>query len=347
MEITTGLRWRFFISLLTVLTGGMAVSGALHAQEGSAKKLDEAVAVLRHIDPDKALSEEESKARFKEIEDAWDTIIAAEKKGIERLKTELAKIEKAKEKDEFFKVSAAGLLWAIGKLDQAAEVAKIWDSLESLTVNYSYVFYPALQAARTQDKKALPMLKAILRDKDGAVYLDSLKSNIDWPMTHEFVWGAFGPDGLPVLLDILKNSKDPVALQTAMMLLSDFQHLDALEPIRKLAKEGKGEVQLTAVRCLGVFGHPDDFEFLLKGLDSKDTKVLWNYTWALYEYEDARAVPKLIPLLKSKDAKLRKEVAPTLVHLLTAESIEALFSMCLVQPGKNTSRSQKRKKRNW
>src|SRR4030042_1672979 len=76
---------------------------------------------------------------------------AAPAGGPPRLKEELAKIDAAKEKDDFFKLGAAALLWRLGGPSEAPVVARLWTAGGDLTLSPHYVFYAALDAARTQD----------------------------------------------------------------------------------------------------------------------------------------------------------------------------------------------------
>jgi hypothetical protein len=106
-------------------------------------------------------------------------------------------------------------------------------------------------------------------------------------------------------------------------LLTKSQYLPALPAIRTLAAHPEPGVRRTAVRALGVFGHPQDFDLLVKGLAAKDTEELWSFVYALYEYEDQRAGPLLVPLLEAGDERLRAELLATLLHLGTPETVEA------------------------
>jgi HEAT repeat protein len=298
------------------------------AEEAPNLALDKAIAALKHVQPEK-MTTAEKEIQAAAVERSWKMIKAAGKDGLLKLKGELKGVEEGKEKDDFFKLNAAALLWQIGSLDEAQTIAGIWASTP-LTANYNYVFYPAFEAAMTHDERALTMLKACLKDDSGTVSVAAHSLGLRWPMTMVFIWGAYGPAGLPVLASILNNSREPVELQAAALLLSEAQYLEALPGIRKLAREGYSpgqrppSVRLMAVECLALFGHPQDYEFLIEGLRSENADTARHYVYALHEYEDLRAVPHLTPLLKSGDAPLRREVVGALLHLLTPESLEAL-----------------------
>ncbi|HUM35186.1 MAG TPA: hypothetical protein PKX32_07915, partial [Candidatus Saccharicenans sp.] len=180
--------------------------------------LEKAVATMRNIVPDK-MSKEEKEARAKELTKAWQTIQSTGEKGIKRLSAELDSLEKSKQEDDFFKLSMGALLWETGGLEQAELIARCWRSARSFSVNYQYVFFPAFAAAMTRDNRALPMLRALLRDKESSVSL-YLHGGLEmrWPVPQEFVWGAFGPGGLSELMDIARNSEDMTSQETALRL---------------------------------------------------------------------------------------------------------------------------------
>jgi hypothetical protein len=147
--------------------------------------------------------------------------------------------------------------------------------------------------------------------------------SVPWPLSHEFIWGSYGPKGLPILAEILERSNDEVELKSAMVLLARAQYLPALSRIRQLASTSREQVRRYAIQSLGMFGHPSDYEYLVAGLRSTDTKELWSYVFALYEFDDLRPVPLLIPLLDRNDEALSVETFVTLLHLLTPESYVA------------------------
>jgi HEAT repeats len=286
------------------------------------KNLEEAIATLRHINQD-GLTEAQKELKAGQIDNAWKIISASGEKGLSRLKQEVQKVDSNKEKDDFFKLNASALLWQIGRLTEADNIARIWNSTP-LAAQYRYVFYVAFDAALTHDPRAIPMLKAILKDDKGSIYVDLHAMDVEWPLSHEFIWGAYGPKGLPVLHDVLETSNDPVEVRSAMTLLSQAQYLPALPRIRQAVTSKQEEVRHVAIQSLGRYGRPQDYDLLISGLRSNDLKEIWRYVYALYEYDDVRAVPYLIPLLETKDDHLRSEVIAALSHLLTPVSFEAL-----------------------
>src|SRR5262245_22314520 len=265
------------------------------AQNKPDKKLEQAIAVLRRVDQGE-LGEQQQKAKAKEIDAAWGVIKAAGKAGVARLKEEIQLIDQNKEKDDYFKLNASALLWDIGQFDEVAAIAAIWKSTP-LNAQYKYVFHTAYAAAQTQERRALPLLLACLKDNHGR--FDLLQHTMtEWLGALEILWGAFGSQGVPDLIHVLEPSTDSAELESAIFLLIWTQELKASPRVREIAARAPREARLEAVRYLGFYGHPQDYDFLVAGLRSDDPEEAYIHVYALYEYEDLRAVPSLIPHLK-------------------------------------------------
>lgn len=288
--------------------------------EPGKEDLEKAIAALRHIDPSK-IGEGEKPKKSEELKKAWDTIQATGNNGVARLKREIEEVDRKGEKDYFFKLNAAAFLWNVGKFDEVDTLVKLWISTP-LTFHYHYVFHTGFAAAATQDPRVLPLLKIILRDDRGMVQTPHMP--IQWPDSHEFIWGAYGPQGLPVLFEILKTSKNPVELMSAVHLLSDAQYLEALPFIRNLVRNENDELRAWAIFGLGHFGHPQDYTFLISGLKSRNETDIQAHVIALGRYGDLRAVSHLIPLLNSKSLKVSGTVIIALSELLMPASLQVL-----------------------
>jgi hypothetical protein len=315
------MAYRTCLALVVSLLFGLTAKAGEPATAGP--DLEKAIAAMRGIDR-ATIPEAEQDAKSKALDEAWQALIGAGPAGAERLKEELRRLDAAKERDDFFKLGAAAVLWQIGNLSEAETIVRVWASGINLDANYNYVFFTALEAARTQDPRVLPMLTLCLADKTGSVFVPQHAMTFSWPLTAEFLWGAFGPAGLPTLERILRTAKDPVTLESAVRLLARAQYLAALPRIRELAHEGPADVRRAAVRSLGEFGHPQDYEFLVGGLSSADPLDAAAFAYAVYEYEDLRAVPHLVPLLETPDDALRNEAVACLAHLVTPEGLAAL-----------------------
>ena len=314
------------ITIFIVALFFFAVENNLRAQNINDEKLEKAIATLRNVHQDK-LSEAEQEKKGKEIDKAWEYIRSLGAKGIARLKQEVQKVEQSKEKDDYFKLNASALLWIIGKFDEAQTIAAIWNSTP-LEAQSNYVFYTAFEAAQTQDPKVLPMLEATLHNQDFRIYVPQHSMEVRWPRTIEFIWGAYGAKGILELERTLNTSQDSVTLQSAIRLLTMAYDYKMLPKIREIAAKSKGDERFVAIQALGFFGHPQDYEFLISGLKSDDVETIYWHTYALYEYEDLRAVPHIIPLLKIENEFLQGEIASALFHLATSESFNALQEFC-------------------
>jgi len=310
---------------ITFLGAVLLLVAPVAAQDKPDKKLEQAIAVLRRVDQGK-LSEQQQQAKAKEIDAAWGVIKAAGKTGVARLKEEIKLVDQNKEKDDYFKLNASALLWNIGQFDEVDAIAAIWKSTP-LNAQYKYVFHTAYAAARTQDRRALPLLLACLKDTHGR--FDLLQhATTQWLGALEILWGAFGPQGVSDLMRVLETSTNPAELESAIFLLIWTQELKALPRVREIAARGSRDARLEAIRYLGFYGHPQDYDFLVAGLRSADPEEVYVHAYALYEYEDLRAVPPLIPLLKMDNEFFRREVIAALIHLLTPASLDALRSFC-------------------
>lgn len=306
---------RGFFSALII-----ACAGLYSAAQSPVDTVEKALAYLQQLDPEKIpTAQHENAAR--QINAAWETIQKAGAPGRAQLKQAVTRPGQS----DYFRLNGAALLWTIGGLDEAETIASLWRSTR-LEVHSNYVFYPAFAAALKQDAKALPMLLAVLGNKQFQIYVSLHALEVKWPLTIQFIWGGYGPKGFPALLNVLKNSQQLVELQSAIFLFGYAQYLEALPRIRELARAGDDETRRIAIFALGFFGHPQDYDFLVAGLGSRDPEDVFFHAMALYEYEDLRAVPQLIPLLSATEVKVRREVFACLTHLLTSQSMDALVN---------------------
>jgi hypothetical protein len=287
--------------------------------------LIKAIAALRRIDRAN-MTEERAQKMGMVVQEAWATIRDSGSAGAAALKEEVRKIDQAKEKDDFFKLSAAALMWEAWSLQEANSIAEIFRATP-LSEQSNYVFYTAFLAAQTQDERVVPILKATLRDDKVHVFVAQHAMHVVWPLTEEFIWGCYGAKGLPVLAKALEESNDPVELQAAMDTLALGQYLPALPRIRQLAKHANPAVAGMAIQALGKFGHPDDYDFLAAGLKTTDSGLLFNYVFAAWEFGDMRMVPALVPLMGSSDKKVAEETATTLVHLMNPAALDAIAGL--------------------
>lgn len=293
--------------------------------------LSAAVAAMRGIDFD-ILPCEEKAAKAQEIGAAWETLTGAGSAGRAALLAELDALQSSGDEDDYFKLSAAALLWRIGGLDEAAVIAEIWRRVP-FEEQYPYVFYTAYEAALTRDPRALPMLVAFLGDKSGSTFVPQYYLDIEWPLALDFVWGAYGPAGYPVLLEVVVESGNATMAESALAVLCTSEYAEALPVARRLAFEGEtAGIRRAAIRLLGWHGRARDWERLLIGLASDDVDDIQASLWALYQFGDERAVSYAIPFCNHPDPWVRDEALSLLALMCTPESIGAIRKVCEERP---------------
>ena len=312
MKVRTAVLYAGLGSLLILL---------LSLQGHASQDVSKAVEVMRNTGSSGPGSSGDREAALSEARKA---LTDAGPAGVEAIKAELKKMEGAKERGDRFKLEAGALLWSIGKISEAETIASIWAGDVDLGAGYRYVFFPAFQAATTRDPRVIPMLTAALRQETGSVDLPDGSLKVAWPVSSLFIWGAFGSHGVEPLERILVESKNDATRASALVILESAQDLNALTTIRILAREGTGLAHLAAIRALGTFGHPRDFDFLQKGLSAGRSDEIASFAHALGEFGDLRAADQLVPLLGSDDMTVVSEAATGLSRLLTVNGVEAL-----------------------
>jgi len=294
------------------------------AQDATDKrtKLDDAIAVMRNIDPT-SLDADEREAFSKKLHKAWKVLVSAGDRGRERVLLELKRLDERKIEDDFFKLDASKLLWVGWQFDAAETIGAIWQSTP-LGFHYDRAFHIAYEAARTKDPRALPMMKSLLGDDQNRAFLPKHVLTLAWPLPLEFIWGVYGTKGRSELLAVLKSSKDPATLKSAVVLLAKARYRKALPTLRKVARNGPGEARLFAIEWLGECGHPDDRAFLVSGLKSGDSQTVIAHLMGLACYDDMSTASAVAELLESGEADIRDQTIRTLMYVLGADAIKAL-----------------------
>jgi hypothetical protein len=156
-------------------------------------------------------------------------------------------------------------------------------------------------------------------------------------------WGIFGPKGLPRLDEILKTSTESAPAVLAINHLGQAQYLPALPDIRAAIAREETPVRQAAIRALGQFGHPDDYQTLVRGLSGPEPDDLATYVSALAAFGDVRAVPQLLPLLRHEDSSVRRAVIAALGgYLVTPAGLQALHDYATQTSDKNEKASCER-----
>ncbi len=202
-------------------------------------------------------------------------------------------------------------------------------------------FRTAYNAALSRDPEALPVLVAFLRERTGSTLTagQSVEQpmeqpiEMEWPVALDFVWGAYGPEGYPVLCQIAAESGDPVMVESALAVMCTSEYPDVLPEARRLAIEGEtAGIRQAAVRLLGWHGRARDWEYLLLGLMSDDVDDISASLWAIHKSGDPRAVSYAIPFCDHPDPWIRDEALSVLALACTPESIDAMHVVCEQRP---------------
>lgn len=266
------------------------------------------------------------------LRNAWNVVADSGADGLAAVKSALAD---AKASEGVFVVAGGALLWRLGGLDEAENIAALWR-------NYSYpagfgspvLHATAYAAARTRDPRALPLIFAVLRDTQGVVDVPRAGISLAWPETLDFIWAAYGPRGREPLARALAVSMDRDFQASAAWLLAKDGYFEALPAIRAVAySDDRGIGRETAIRALGILGHPDDFARLSCGLGDLGRYILGPdeialaeaYIDALAEYGDLRGAKAVKDFLDAAgDDALRQRARTLIVNLLTPDLLAQL-----------------------
>ena len=237
----------------------------------------------------------------------------------------------------YFRINAANLLFQISGLDEAETVAEQCKVAgDSRRFAPQLVFGTAFQAARMNDPRAYPMLIALLDDVQDNVRLTRASEPLlDWPDAHVLLWAAAGEDAEPALLAALDDpSASAEALASAAWVAAKSANVQALPALRRLAAREEFDIARgAALEALGVFGHPDDFDFLRRELaaavllpaddDFRPARIV-SCVNALGQFGDLRAAEDLLPLVLGRDPGVRQHMRGLIVYLLTPDGLAAM-----------------------
>lgn len=233
--------------------------------------------------------------------------------------------------EDAFRVWACGYLWIADPTKCFADVLRIWPSIESFESEFALAFEVALGIAQNHPDQAIPVMRPLLINRTGEVLLHEY-SPFGYPRTHVMLWSQLGMEGCDALRKILGDDEDDGVRSTVIRLLGYTTDLAALPSIRAIAHSGSGDSRRHAITALGLYGHPDDFDFLVGLLEEQDVEIVKAAVIALFDYEDMRAVPKLLPLLDAQHAPLLGELFATLGHLATVEVLAKFAPMLRAAP---------------
>ena len=268
------------------------------------------------------------------IQTSWSTIENAGYDGASELDFRLksALRDNNPEKEVFFKLNGASLLWKIRKLHAAETIGQVWSSTPLDKHYNNYVFYTALEAANTRDSKALPMLLPLLGNRKGEASMYPF--TVNWESARDIIWGAYGVTSLPSILELLQNNAtDPLKRIDCLYVVSRYHYLEALPTVRQLAAKNNKEVKIEAIRALGRYAHPSDKVFLLNTLKiQKDEEIINACLWALGQGKYTDTVSEIKPFFNAKELYVREAAYTALRVMKTRESIELLLQQLKTAP---------------
>ncbi|MHC4512283.1 MAG: HEAT repeat domain-containing protein [Planctomycetota bacterium] len=285
----------------------------------------DAVRSLRGIHSEK-LSEAEQERSNAAINKAWKLLRANKDKAIPALKKELDLLEKKEIRDDFFRLEAASLLYAMAELGEIAAIARaVEDVNPSVSIRLS--FRLASQCARSQDPRVLPVMCLMLRTnkKSPEMFFPAHSLRVPWPMSLDFTWGPYGPGACGFLTKQLASRNKDVQL-SALRLLTTYRHMPALRVCRKWAKGKDKDLRLAALRAIGTFAHPHDRDLLVTATRDKDPEIRFAAAYGLYEYGDPATAPALRALLGDPDPQVRMEAIVAVAHVIDFRGGIALAS---------------------
>ncbi|HPR64384.1 MAG TPA: HEAT repeat domain-containing protein [Thermoanaerobaculia bacterium] len=291
----------------------------------SEKLLHENISVLRDQNPDMLYGPGNQELKDK-ITKARNQILSQREIATESLKSEIETLDRIKVQDPVFIQESAALIWKLKGLSEADYILSLLKKIPAEKQN-TPVYSTLMDVAELQSPKGIPLLVQCMDKHSGGFYLNN-EVYIQWPLTVKIVWAQWGPDSWPVLLDLLHKNSDTRIKQSAMLILTQAQYLPALQSIRDLVKSDNAALRQTAITCLGVFGHPDDFGTLVNVLANSEGEDLWASAFALFEYEDLRAIPYLENKMICENQDARFEILAALSHLTTPDSINSLYRYC-------------------
>ncbi len=295
-------------------------------------EVSQAIAVLRQTANPTTREEAHELRNNPDVRKAWNVIADSGAPGLDALKSALSD---AKASESVFAIAGGTLLWRLGGLAEAKDIAALWTKFSFPDgLGSSMLHATAYAAARTRDPRALPIIFAVLRDTDAVIDVPRAGISLAWPETLDFVWDAYGPQGREALADALSASMDRDFQASAVWLLAKDGYSEALPSIRAIANsEERGIARETAIRALGILGHPDDFALLACGLETLGGYILGPdeialaeaYIDALAEYGDMRGAKVIKTFLDAADNEaLRQRARLLMVNLLTPESLSYL-----------------------
>lgn len=187
-------------------------------------------------------------------------------------------------------------------------------TLVSVDPAFDSVYRVARAMAGTRDPKRLPAVFAVLKAREGSIFLPLHSWTVNTQDCIYYVLSTYGRDVIPYLYPMLDHD-DPFVRRNSALALGAFFD-DAARPLlaAMLGREDIGAGG--AAYALGELGAREAAPAVRSLLKSREPFNRFAAAYALYEFGDSSALPILEELLKTENVEMvREEFALTLEHL--------------------------------
>lgn len=176
----------------------------------------------------------------------------------------------------------------------------------------------ALAVGRLQDSTAVPALLPLLGDPFAEVRREAV-----------FALGQAGWKGARPAVEGALADKDPEVVDLAIEALGKLGDKAATPKVVSFLDSRRAAQRSHAAVALWRLADTASVGPLLRHLSGRDAALRWRVVWALEKLPlPERIAPKVVPLLRDKDALVRAHAARTLGRLKARSSVAPLVAAC-------------------
>lgn len=296
----------------------LVIAGTLRAQDeptDTDTAIRDAIRALQGVDMANLEGAAQDHAN-RMLNNAWQVLRADPDRSIPALKAAVNACDEQQKKDDFFRLEAGCLLYAMAEME---EIDAIAHAVRDIDPNVSVRLTSSLAAhcARSQDPRVLPVLGTMLRTNDESppMYFPMHAFAVPWPVSLDFVWGPYGTAANDYLMKQLLSENVDVR-RSALHLLTTYRHMPVLEVCREWAADEDHASRDAALLAIGTFADPQDRELLVAATRDDDAGIRFAAVYALYEYGDPATAPALRALLGDADPRVRGEAVAAVAHVI-------------------------------
>jgi HEAT repeat protein len=292
----------------------------------AAPNFESAVAELRGVRPER-LTDDEKAAKSLALDSAWQRLRADPHRAVAALKAEHERLIAAGERDDYFAIEAAHLVFAMSGVREIATLERMYRGVD-LAVNFRLAFETLSRMAATRDARVLPTLRAALAVEPGAatVFFAEHVLRVTWPQTIDFIFAPYGPGLCAFAGGEASGSQSHAVVRSAAHLLAVNRCVEGPVILRSLTTSAEPEVATAALRALGVLGVPEDRALIERFASDPRSDVRHSAAFALYELGDPASTPTLRRLLADSEPRVRGEAIAGLFHLVDEDGAAALLA---------------------